>query len=234
MLGAVFVLVLVPRLVLLALVGLTLAGPRSAHAQEGAAALSSPEPDPFLGSLRVQRAESDAGAATDSPSEAAPEEPSEPSNYHLGVDLSWQSLRIRYITPVAIAAPDCACGMADVPSNLLRASLSIGWSGLSLEGSVARAIATDEPFYVWTAGLRLDTAFRGTLSLGIRMSYVKRTGSVTGSGGRFGGALQIRIVRQFVLYAEAGVDVLDVPQNADTVFSYAPFYGAGVRAVVGR
>lgn len=161
-------------------------------------------------------------------------EDSEPSPYHIGIDLSWQSIRIRYLTPIAIAAPDCACGMADVSSNLLRASLSIGWSGLSLEGSIARAIATDEPFYVWTAGLRLDTSYRGTLSLGIRMSYVRRTGSVTGTGGRFGGALQIRIVRQFVLYGEAGVDVLDVPGNADAVFSYAPFYGAGVRAVIGR
>ena len=87
---------------------------------------------------------------------------------------------------------------------------------------------------VWTAGLRLDTSYRGTLSLGIRMSYVRRTGSVTGTGGRFGGSLQIRIVRQFVLYGEAGVDVLDVPENADAVFSYAPFYGAGIRAVIGR
>ena len=203
--------------------------PSRAHAQEGAEALTSPAPDPFTVPLSAAPR-----GGEDNVAEAAADTPTEPSPYHLGIDLSWQSLRIRYLTPIAIAAPDCACGMADVSSNLLRASLSIGWSGISLEGSVARAVATDDPFYIWTAGLRLDTSFRAPLSLGIRMSYVRRTGAVTGTGGRFGGSLQIRIVRQFVLYAEAGVDVLDVPENDDAVFSYAPFYGAGIRAVVGR
>lgn len=220
------------RLLLLAALALALmaVAPVATAAQEGALALDSPLPDPFVGPL----SNTEEGEELETSDLEAEEVETEPSAYHLGVDLSWQSLRIRYLTPIAIAAPDCACAMEDVPSNLLRASLSIGWSGISLEASIARAIATDEPFYVWTAGLRLDTAYRGALSLGIRMSYVKRTGSVTGTGGRFGGALQIRIVRQFVLYAEAGVDVLDVPQNDAAVFSYAPFYGAGIRAVVGR
>lgn len=204
-----------------------------AHAQEGAGALNRPAPDPFTVPLSHE-APSEELERESEPSVEGATAPSEPSPFHMGVDLSWQSLRIRYLTPIALAAPDCACGMEDVTSNLLRASLSLGWSGISLEGSIARAIAADEPFYVWTAGVRLDTSYRGALSLGIRMSYVKRTGSVTGTGGRFGGSLQIRVVRQFVLYAEAGVDVLDVPQNDDAVFSYAPFYGAGIRAVIGR
>ncbi len=207
--------------------------------QEGAAALGVPHeaPAPPQGGPV-----SDVPGPQDSPWDANAfpsfdeplprDEPARPSKFHLGFDVSWHRARIRFLTPVEYAVAGCGCGMANLNADLLRGTLSIGWAGLALEGSFSRAIRTDNPFNQWTVGVRLDTGYDAAVSLAIRLAYLRRGGAVAGEGGRGSAALQFRLWRFMVAYAEIGADVTTVPANADTVLSYALTYGAGLRFVI--
>lgn len=156
-----------------------------------------------------------------------------PERFHLGVDLSWHSADVRFVTPAAIAL-DCGCGMQAFRSQLVRGTVSIGWAGLALEASFARSPGAPIDFHSWTAGVRLDTSYAAPFSLAFRFAYLRRVGGLEGEGGRASVALQVRIVREFVLYAEGGGELVDVPEDSDTLLSYSFFYGGGVRVVFAR
>ena len=156
-----------------------------------------------------------------------------PARFHLGVDVSWQRAQVRFITPADIAF-DCGCGVQAFRSDVVRGTVSIGWAGLALEASFARSPNAPIDFHSWTAGVRLDTSYDAPFSLALRFAYLRRVGDLLGTGGRASVLLQVRVVRQFVLYAEGGGELVDVPADSDTLLSYAFFYGGGVRMVFAR
>lgn len=156
-----------------------------------------------------------------------------PARFHLGVDLSLHRADVRFVTPAEIAL-GCGCGVQAFRSQLVRGTVSIGWAGLALEASFARSPGAPLDFHSWTAGVRLDTSYAAPFSLAFRLAYLRRVGDLVGEGGRASVALQVRIVREFVLYVEGGGEVVDVPSDANTLLSYSFFYGGGVRVVFAR
>ncbi|MEM7610040.1 MAG: hypothetical protein AAF411_32230, partial [Myxococcota bacterium] len=166
----------------------------------------------LVGLLLARSAHADEGAFDlDPPTLEAPPEESPPSPFHVDIDAGWQRLSIRYVVPLALAVPDCECGLQPLRVDLMRLSGSIGWGGISLEGSVAKPLRSSLSLFVWTAGIRLDTSYRAPLSLGIRIAYLRRRGDAEATGGRASAALQLRPTRKLVLYAEAGAEGTNVP-----------------------
>lgn len=213
---------------------------------EGAQGLSAPRTPPsrfsqeeFPDAFTPQRVAADADVqdaapdeVVDEAAEVVAERPSTP--FHVSVGFAWQRAQLRFVTPLEFAVAGCGCGMENRAADLMRGSASIGWAGLSVEGSVARSIRTPEPFTQWAVGVRLDTSYRAALSLAIGAAYVRRTGAILGEGGRASAALQLRFIRQIVIYAEGGVDVTNAPQNDETLLSYSFFYSVGLRVVLAR
>lgn len=173
------------------------------------------------------------------PAPVAADDGDDLSPFHLSLDVSWVRAKVRFFSTSDVL-PTCfeeVCGPQGFDTAMMRGAVGIGVGGLTLEASMAKAFETDFEHYVWTAGLRLDTNYRGVVSLMIRGAYLERWGAIEGRGGRFGAGLQFRFIRQIVLYAEGSVDVTTVPEsmgNQGALFSYGTSIAVGIRTVFAR
>jgi hypothetical protein len=108
----------------------------------------------------------------------------------------------------------------------------IGWGGLTLEGSVALPVDSDLDLTQIGVGVRLDTSYLAMFSVYFRAHYIIQTGDIEGVGGHFGVGMQLWVIPQMSFYAEAAADLTSVPesmQSEGTLFSYARYFGGGVR-----
>ena len=81
-------------------------------------------------------------------------------------------------------------------------------------------------------GIRLDTSYLAMFSVYFRAHYLIQMGEVEGRGGHFGIGMQLWFIPQMSLYAEAAADLTSVPesmQSEGTLFSYARYFGGGIR-----
>ncbi len=159
----------------------------------------------------------------------------EDSPWHAALDVSYVRSTVRFISTASFL-PGCTegCGPRSISQRMLRGSFAFGLAGLSAEASVARPMEGDTGDLVYSLGVHLDTSYRAHVSLGIRGAYLRRFGQAPGRGGRFAASLQIRVVDDFVLYGEAGLDVTSVSQNMSdngAILAYATQLGVGLRVV---
>lgn len=161
------------------------------------------------------------------------------SPFHVSIDVAWVRAKVRFFSTSDVL-PTCfeeVCGPEGFDTAMMRGAIGLGIGGLTLEATMAKAMETDFEHYVWSAGLRLDTSYRGVVSLMIRGAYIERWGEIGGRGGRFGAGLQLRFIRQIVLYAEGSVDITTVSEsmgNQGALFSYATYIAVGMRTVFAR
>lgn len=153
----------------------------------------------------------------------------EPSRFHIGLDVAWRREQVRFLSAATFVGCD-DCAPPPMSGDGLRGSASIGFAGIALEGSLAMPYRGDAPT-TWTLGARLDTGYASPVSVAFRLAYLRRWGELSGIGGRLGLALQVRVVRAIVGYAEAGLDVVTAPPDSQAVLSYAAYYAAGLRFV---
>lgn len=157
----------------------------------------------------------------------------EDSAWHADLDVSYMRATQHFVSTGSFVPGVCdSCTPPTLRSRLLRGSVALGLAGLNVEASVARPVEGGDGGFTYTLGVRLDTSYRAHVSLAIRGAYLRRFGQLPGRGGRFGAALQIRIVEALVLYGEGGVDVTSVPQSMSdlgAIVSYSTYMDFGLR-----
>jgi len=115
---------------------------------------------------------------------------------------------------------------------MVRGLGAIGWGGLNLEASVAMPVDGDIDLTQFGLGIRLDTSYLGVFSVYLRAHYLMQSGDVEAQGGHFGLGMQVWAIPQMAFYAEAAADITSVNeemQNQGTLFSYARYFGGGIR-----
>lgn len=166
------------------------------------------------------------------------------SEIHVDLDFAIADSGVKFVGPETVVPALCEglsrCDNYDFDATMLRGTLGVGLTGLTLEGSIDYPISGSDlsnRYLVWSVGVRIDTSDDSWLSLHFRFHYVNRWGELTGSGGRAGIGLVLRPFKWVGAYAEASADVTSVPtemNDAGTLFSYSTFLGGGIRVYLGR
>ena len=161
-----------------------------------------------------------------------------PSPFHVEIGAAYQQQTADYVsmTDVVPICPDGrpaeTCAPTGRTLNMVRGLGAIGWGGLNLEASVAMPVDGDIDLTQFGLGIRLDTSYLGVFSVYLRAHYLMQSGDVEAQGGHFGLGMQVWAIPQMAFYAEAAADITSVNeemQNQGTLFSYARYFGGGIR-----
>jgi hypothetical protein len=165
------------------------------------------------------------------------EEESDPRPLRIDLDFAMGESTVRFVTGqefAGVCQPDQFCSPPPMEYLTLRGTAALAWKGVAFEGGIAMGLLQGEQpkYFVWRAGVRLETGWKSLFSLMFRIQWVYRAGYLEGMGGSASTGIVIRPTEWLALYGEAAIDMLSVPKwasNVGAIFSYTPIFTGGMR-----